>query len=74
MSAPPCLRRYRLKFQITDDVRIPLSDDDPTMETGHRNIQIPPSADPRWFVFDASHHRKTKWARVVNDDDEGGAA
>jgi len=54
--------RHRfLERRITRDVRVPLSEDDPEMESGWRCIPVPPTADDDWFILDSSHDRKTEW-------------
>jgi hypothetical protein len=52
-----------LRFEITRDVRVPLSADDPEMENGWRCIPIPPTDDPGWFIVDDTKDSKTVWAR-----------
>jgi hypothetical protein len=56
-------RRRFLERCITRDERIPLSDDDREMENGWRNIPIPPTDDPCWFILDDSRDYKTEWGR-----------
>jgi hypothetical protein len=71
MNAPPRLRYRRLRFEITRDAVIPLSDDDREMEHSCRCIPVLPTDDPGWFVFDSSRDWKTVWAIPVDDDDGG---
>jgi hypothetical protein len=71
VSPPLCRRLLKpLRLVITHDFRVPLSDDDRDMECGWRCIPIPPTDDPRWFVYDSTSDRKTVWAIPI-DDDEG---
>jgi hypothetical protein len=44
------------------------------MDFGRRFIPVAPTADPAWFVFDASRDDTTVWAIPANDDDSGGDA
>ena len=65
--------RY-LEREKTRDQRVPLSVDDPEMNTGWRCIPVPPSADPGWFIFDNSHDYKTTWGRWIDYGDVEGEA
>jgi len=55
-----------LERRITRDARVPLSADDPGMETGWRCIPIRPTADDAWFIIDTSRDWKTTWARWID--------
>jgi hypothetical protein len=47
------MSRRRLRYlerTETRDERVPLSADDPEMDTGWSCIPVPPSADPRRFI------------------------
>jgi Bifunctional DNA primase/polymerase, N-terminal len=44
----------RLERVTTRDAGVPYSADDPTMENGWRNIPIPPTDDPGWFILGSS--------------------
>lgn len=61
----------RLERVATRDARVPYSADDSTMECGWRNIPIPPTDDPAWFIVDSSNDKSTTWGRW--HDAEGSA-
>src|SRR5262249_59144899 len=57
-------RRRVLERVATRDERVPLSADDPEMWRGWRNIPVPPSDDPTWFILDySSNDKSTEWGR-----------
>lgn len=69
------MSRRRLRYlerTKTRDERVPLSADDPEMDTGWSCIPVPPSADPRRFILDTSHDRKTVWRRWIDYGDVEG--
>jgi hypothetical protein len=59
-----------LERRATRDIRVPLSADDPEMESGWQNIPVPPTADPDWFILDSSSDKKTVWGRWHETDGE----
>ena len=67
------LRRRYLERCSTRDDRVPLYADDPEMFCGWRCVPVPPSPDPRWFIIDSSHDRRTEWGRWVEHEAEGEA-
>lgn len=48
---------------FTRDAVVPLSADDPDMDTGWRCIPVPPS-DEGWVIFDTHKDRRTGWRRI----------
>ena len=62
MTSRPARLRF-LERRTTRDAKVPLSDDDREMEHSWSCVPIRPISDPRWFVLDSSHDRRTVWGR-----------
>jgi hypothetical protein len=52
-----------IRTVYTRDVKVPLAEDDPEMNSGWRCIPIPPTSDPDdvWEIVDTSKDYKTGW-------------
>jgi hypothetical protein len=61
MTACPSYRF--LERRIVRDVKVPLSADDPEMDSGWCCVPVRPTADDGWFILDSSHDCKTVWGR-----------